>query len=85
VLKGQTAEQAVRTVVCREVVRGRPKKDRWHPLFTTGLVEPDEILGQFRQPQPHEQGYRVTGSTRNQVEGKTLARAPADLEPALAR
>jgi hypothetical protein len=26
----------VRTIVCREVVRG-PKKDRWHPLFTTSL------------------------------------------------
>ena len=27
------AEQAVRTIVCREFVPG-PKKDRWHPLFT---------------------------------------------------
>jgi hypothetical protein len=58
VLKGESAEQAVRTVVCREVVRG-PKKDRWHPLFTTGLVGPDEILGLFRLRQRHEQGYRV--------------------------
>lgn len=58
VLKGESAEQAVRTVVCREMVRG-PKKDRWHPLFTTGLVEPEEILGQFRLRQRHEQGYRV--------------------------
>jgi hypothetical protein len=58
VLRGESAEQAVRTVVCREMVRG-PKKDRWHPLFTTGLVEPEEILGQFRLRQRHEQGYRV--------------------------
>src|SRR4051794_37301310 len=30
VLRGETAEQAVRTGICREVVPG-PKKDRWHP------------------------------------------------------
>ena len=35
VLKDEDAEQAVRTIVCREVVPG-PKKDRWHPLYTTG-------------------------------------------------
>ena len=58
VLKGETAEQAARTVICREVVRG-PKKDRWHPLFTTSLLGPDEVLGQFRLRQRHEQGYRV--------------------------
>jgi hypothetical protein len=58
VLKGEAAEQAVRTVICREVVRG-PKKDRWHPLFTTNLLGPDEVLGQFRLRQRHEQGYRV--------------------------
>ena len=33
-LKGEAAEQAIRTIVCREVRPG-PKKDRWHPLFTT--------------------------------------------------
>jgi len=58
VLKDETPEQAVRTVVCREVVPG-PKPDRWHPLFTTGLVEPDEVLGLFRARQRHEQAYRV--------------------------
>jgi hypothetical protein len=57
-LKGETAERAVRTVLCREVVRG-PKKDRWHPLFTTSLLAPDEVLGLFRLRQRHEQGYRV--------------------------
>jgi hypothetical protein len=56
VLKGEAAEQAVRTVVCREVVRG-PKNDRWHPLFTTGLQDPEEVLGLFRLRQRHEQGY----------------------------
>ena len=58
VLKGESEAQAVRTVLCREVVRG-PKPDRWHPLFTTGLVEPYETVTLFRQRQLHEQGYRV--------------------------
>ncbi len=58
VLKGETAAQAVRTVVCREVVPG-PKKDRWHPLFSTSLIEPEEVLSLFRKRQRHEQGYRV--------------------------
>jgi hypothetical protein len=56
VLKDESAEQAVRTVICREEVRG-PKPDRWHPLFTTGLLEPYVTL--FRLRQRHEQGYRV--------------------------
>lgn len=58
VLKGETDEQAVRTVVCREVVRG-PKKDRWHPLFTTTEVTPLDVLTMFRSRQHHEQAYRV--------------------------
>ena len=58
VLRGETAEQAVRTVVCREIVPG-PKKDRWHPLFTTGLADPYEVVNVFRTRQHHEQGYRV--------------------------
>jgi hypothetical protein len=58
VLKGERAEQAVRTVICREVVPG-PKKDRWHPLFTTSLGAPPEVLGLFRRRQLHEQAYRV--------------------------
>jgi hypothetical protein len=58
VLKGESAEQAVRTVVCREVVRG-PKKDRWHPLFTTNQAEAEAVLDQFRLRQRHEQSYRV--------------------------
>jgi hypothetical protein len=58
VLKGETEEQAVRTVICREVVAG-PKKDRRHPLFSTSSMEPLELLGEFRQRQHHEQGYRV--------------------------
>jgi hypothetical protein len=58
VLKGESAEQAVRTVICREVVRG-PKKDRWHPLHTTAAVEPVDVLTMFRSRQRHEQGYRV--------------------------
>ena len=57
-LKGETDEQAVRTILCREVVPG-PKKDRWHPLFTTGLAPEREVLEDFRQRQQHEQGYRV--------------------------
>jgi hypothetical protein len=59
VLRGETAEQAVRTIVCREVVPG-PKKDRWHPLFTTHGGEPyEEVLTPFRLRQYHEQAYRV--------------------------
>ncbi len=58
VLKGESVEQAVRTIVCRELVAG-PKKDRWHPLFTTGDAEPRDVLTLFRMRQHHEQGYRV--------------------------
>jgi len=58
VLKGESAEQAVRTVICREVVPG-PKKDRWHPLFTTTAGEPLGVLSLFRARQQHEQAYRV--------------------------
>jgi hypothetical protein len=58
VLRGETAEQAVRTVVCREIVPG-PKKERWHPLFTTSRAEPLDVLTAYRARQHHEQGYRV--------------------------
>jgi hypothetical protein len=58
VLKGESAEQAVRTAICRGVVPG-PRKDRWHPLFATGLLAPDEVPGLFRRRRGHEQGYRV--------------------------
>lgn len=57
-LKGETAEQAIRTIVCREVRPG-PKKDRWHPLFTTTQGTPYEVLTDFRKRQHHEQGFRV--------------------------
>ena len=39
-----------------------PKKDRWHPLYTSLDEEqalPLEVLEEFRQRQHHEQGYRV--------------------------
>lgn len=58
VLKGESAEEAVRTIICREMVRG-PKKDRWHPLFTTTKAEPREVLTMYRGRQYHEQSYRV--------------------------
>lgn len=57
-LKGETAEQGVRTIVCREVVPG-PKKDRWHPLYTSSAAEPVAVLEDFRQRQHHEQAYRI--------------------------
>ena len=58
VLKGEGPEQAVRTIVCREVAPG-PKKDRWHPLHTTSAGFPEDVLGVFRARQRHEQAYRV--------------------------
>jgi hypothetical protein len=58
VLKDESEDQAVRTIICREIVPG-PKKDRWHPLFTTSDAEPQVVLTLFRQRQHHEQGYRV--------------------------
>ena len=36
VLKGESAEQAIRTIICRDVRPG-PKKDRWQPLYTTSV------------------------------------------------
>lgn len=58
VLKGETEQEAVRTIVCRQVIRG-PKKDRWHPLYTSGDAEAGEVLDTFRLRQHHEQGFRV--------------------------
>ncbi len=58
VLKDETEDQAVRTIICREIVPG-PKKDRWHPLYTSSTAEPEEVLEAFRLRQHHEQGYRV--------------------------
>jgi hypothetical protein len=58
VLKDEQPEQAVRTIVCREVRPG-PKKDRWHPLYTTSTATPHEVLSSFRARQNHEQGHRV--------------------------
>jgi hypothetical protein len=58
VLKDEDVEQAVRTIVCREGVPG-PKKDRWHPLYTTAMLSPYEEVELFRTRQNHEQSYRV--------------------------
>ena len=58
VLKDESPEQAVRTVVCREVCPG-PKKDRWHLLYTTGAADAEDVLGLFRGRQFHEQAHRV--------------------------
>jgi hypothetical protein len=58
VLKGESPEQAIRTIVCREIRPG-PKKDRWHPLYTTSAGFPEDILPLFRTRQYHEQAHRV--------------------------
>jgi hypothetical protein len=58
VLKGEDASQAVRTLVCREVVRG-PKKDRWHPLYTSNDEPPYQEIQDFRQRQHQEQAFRI--------------------------
>jgi hypothetical protein len=56
--KDQGPEEAVRTIVCREVVPG-PTKDRWHPLDTSGAAAPAEVLEDCRQRQHHEQADRI--------------------------
>ena len=61
VLKDETEEDAVRTILCRQVIAG-PKKDRWHPLYTSldsQQMMPIDVVEEFRQRQHHEQGYRV--------------------------
>ncbi len=61
VLKGESEAEAVRTIICRQIIGG-PKKDRWHPLYTSIDAEqslPRDLLEEFRQRQHHEQGYRV--------------------------
>ena len=58
VLKDESPGQAIRTVICREVRPG-PKKDRWHPLYTTSAAELEVVLPTFRARQQHEQAHRV--------------------------
>ena len=58
VLKGEDLDQAIRTIICREIRPG-PKKDRWHPLYTTSTQAAEEILPIYRLRQNHEQGHRV--------------------------
>jgi hypothetical protein len=58
VLKGEDESQAVRTILCRDVVRG-PKKDRWNPLYTSDDESPYQDIQDFRQRQHHEQAYRI--------------------------
>lgn len=58
VLKGESREQAIRTIVCREITPG-PKKDRWHPLYTTGALAPTDVVPMFRLRQNQEQAFRV--------------------------
>jgi hypothetical protein len=60
VLKDETPAEAVRTIICRQVIPG-PKKDRWHPLYTScdAAQVPREVLEEFRQRQHHEQGHRI--------------------------
>ena len=58
VLEDESPDQAIRTIVCREVRPG-PKKDRWHPLYTTSTAEAHDVLTIFRARQNHEQGHRV--------------------------
>jgi hypothetical protein len=58
VLKDESPEQAIRTIVCREVRPG-PKHDRWHPLLTTTAAAPLDVLTMFRGRQHQEQAFRV--------------------------
>jgi hypothetical protein len=58
VLKGESPEQAVRTVIYREIVPG-PKPNRWHPWYSSSALDLEDVLGIFRTRQHHEQAYRV--------------------------
>ncbi len=58
ILKDESDEEAVGTIVCRQVIPG-PKKDRWHPLYTSSDAEPRQLVDTFRLRQHHEQGFRV--------------------------
>jgi len=58
VLKEEDPDKAVRTIVCRQVSSG-PKKDRWHPLYTSSEAEAGKVVDDFRLRQHHEQGFRV--------------------------
>ena len=61
VLKDESADQAIRTIVCRGVRPG-PKQDRWHRLYTTSdaaSLQGHEVLAIFRARQHHEQSHRV--------------------------
>jgi hypothetical protein len=58
VLKGEEESQGVRTIVCRDVVRG-PKKDRWNPLYTSDDEPPYQDIQDFRQRQHQEQAFRI--------------------------
>jgi hypothetical protein len=58
VLKEESEDQAVRTIVCRQVIRG-PKRDRWHPLYTSTELQAGQVVDDFRLRQHHEQAFRV--------------------------
>jgi hypothetical protein len=62
VLKDEDPEQAIRTLVCREVRPG-PKKDRWHPLYTTSAGFPEDVLTAFRIPSFSSRGGSVQKNT----------------------
>ena len=40
-------------------VRPGPKKDRWQPLYTTSVGDPEDVLTIFRGRQGEEQAFRV--------------------------
>ncbi len=58
VLKNEEAEQAIRTIICREVRPG-PKKDRWHPLYTTDKESPDRKRPRFHRGPLQMMGWLV--------------------------
>lgn len=63
VLKDDRPEhRPVRTIVAKESAnaRGRPKKDRWHVIFTNDeTTSAYDLIREFRTRQHHEQAYRV--------------------------
>ena len=57
--EGREPEQAVRTIVCREIAPGSQEGSLASAVHDRAALEPEDVLPMFRQRQHHEQAYRV--------------------------